>query len=226
MSKPPGEVPPSPISRESLASGELLRRVSAHPGAGPLLTPQERQARFEALMATIAPASDVWLFAYGSMMWNPTVHFEQACTVHVSGWHRSFCLRSSFGRGSVEAPGLMLALEAGGECHGLAYRLAAAKVRDELHLLWQREMVTGVYHARWVQGVLDDGSRASLIAFVVDPGCHAYEGVADEAQQVARIAQATGMLGSNRDYLLHTAEYLRRHGLADPYIERLAQALG
>lgn len=225
MSKPLGDLPASPISRESLASGALLQQVVAHPGAGPLLTAAERQARFDRLMTTVEPNRDLWLFAYGSMLWNPTVHYVQACTVKVQGWHRSFCLRSTFGRGSPERPGLMLAIEAGGECDGLAYRLAAATVRDELHLLWQREMVTGVYQARWLDGRLADGSNVALIAFVVDAKCHNYEPPGDEAHQAARIAQAAGMLGSNRDYLIRTAEYLRHHGLSDPYIDRLVQSL-
>jgi glutathione-specific gamma-glutamylcyclotransferase len=227
MSKPQGEVPPtSPITRESLASGALLRQVRAHPGAGPMLTEAERAARFEALMATIPADADVWLFAYGSMLWNPTVHHIQSSTVRVVGWHRSFCLRSTYGRGSPEQPGLMLAIESGGHCDGLAYCLAAATVRAELHLLWQREMVSGAYHARWLDGRLGDGRDLKLIAFVVDPDCHLYECPADEAQQAARIAAACGMLGSNRDYLERTAQTLLVHGLSDPYVERLMRALG
>lgn len=232
----------NPISREALADGSMLRQFTALAGAHTVLSEAERASRFEALLASIPSGSDLWLFAYGSMLWNPTVHFAQARRVTVKGWHRSFCLRSAAGRGSPERPGLMLGIEPGGECQGLAYRLPVATIRSELHLLWQREMVTGAYRAEWVKGQCDQAGEVDrvsevdqagevdqrgeidLVAFVIDPRSQAYEGRVDEAQQVRRICQASGMLGSNRDYLMMTRSQLRSHGICDDYIERLALA--
>lgn len=214
----------NPITREALADGSMLRQFTALAGAHTVLTEAERAIRFEALIASIPSGSDLWLFAYGSMLWNPTVHFAQAKRVTVKGWHRSFCLRSAAGRGSPERPGLMLGIEPGGQCQGLAYRLPVATIRSELHLLWQREMVTGAYRAEWVKGHCDQQSEFDLVAFVIDPSSQAYEGRIDESQKVRRICQASGMLGSNRDYLMMTRTHLRSHGICDDYIERLALA--
>lgn len=216
------ENPPTPISREALADGSLARRFAAAVGIQNVLDEAERNRRFEMVMADVCEGADLWLFAYGSMLWNPTVHYVESRCVRVSGWRRSFCLRSAAGRGSAEHPGLMLGIEPGGECEGLAYRLAAGQVRNELYLLWQREMVTGSYQARWLKARCRADSEVELVAFVIDPAGSYYEGGLPEVEQARRIHKAAGLLGSNRDYLLRTRFHLRRHGIHDDYIERLA----
>lgn len=214
--------PPTPISREALADGSLVRRFAAAVGHHNVLAEAERQARFEAVFSGLQPGADLWLFAYGSMLWNPTVHYVESRCVRVSGWHRSFCLRSAAGRGSAEHPGLMLGVEPGGECEGLAYRLAPEQARAELHLLWQREMVTGAYQARWLKARCRADTEIDLIVFVIDPSGSQYEGGLPQAEQARRIQSAAGILGSNSDYLLRTRFHLRNHGIHDDYIERLA----
>lgn len=214
--------PPTPISREALADGSLIRQFTAAVGQQNVLDEAERRARFEALLAGHAADTELWLFAYGSMLWNPTVQFVESRCVRVSGWHRSFCLRSTAGRGSAEKPGLMLGIEPGGECEGLAYRLAPEQVRSELHLLWQREMVTGAYQASWLPARCRAESELSLVAFVIDPAGSNYEGGLPVDEQARRIHAASGLLGSNLDYLLRTRFHLRRLGIQDDYIERLA----
>lgn len=217
--------PESPITRESLASGALRKRfVEASGSTAHLLSEAERNARFEAVLERVPPGEDLWVFAYGSMLWNPTVHYVEARTVTVHGWHRSFCLGSHVGRGSHEHPGLMLGLEPGGTCQGLAYRLPAAAIRQELHLLWQREMLTGAYQAGWLSGVCSKDVEISLVAFVIDPCAGNYEGGLPDEVQIQRIRHAHGYLGSNRDYLLKTRSHLRSLGVCDDYIERLALA--
>ena len=87
------------------------------------------------------------MFAYGSLMWNPALEFAERSTAKIEGWRRSFCFWTPLGRGTPELPGLMLALEPGGDCEGIAYRLAPHQVRSELAILWNREMLSGVYQA-------------------------------------------------------------------------------
>jgi glutathione-specific gamma-glutamylcyclotransferase len=217
--------PPSPISRESLADGTLLRRFTELSLANTLLADDERLARLERLLASVPPNHDLWVFAYGSMLWNPTVHYVEARTVTVADWHRTFCLRSAVGRGTPEQPGLMLGIEPGGRCQGLAYRLPASAIRDEMHLLWQREMLTGAYEAKWVNGFCANHIEIPLVAFVIDPTTQAYEGCLSEDAQIQRIRRAEGILGSNRDYLFKTRSHLRSLGICDEYIERLADQL-
>ena len=108
------------------------------------------------------------MFAYGSLMWNPALEFAEAQPCQVEGWRRSFCFWMPLGRGTPELPGLMLALERGGECEGIAYRLAPDQVQSELAILWNREMLAGVYQPRWVPTTLRDGRTVTAVTFVVD----------------------------------------------------------
>lgn len=216
------ENPPTPISREALADGTLVRQFTQAVGAAGVLSEAERAARFEALLAAVPAGQDLWVFAYGSMLWNPTIHYVESRVVRVPGWRRSFCMRSTAGRGSPEHPGLMLGIEPGEGCEGLAYRLAADTVRDEMHLLWQREMVTGSYQAKLLDAACRQQTRMCVVGFVIDPKGPTYEGDVPEAEQISRISRAAGLLGSNRDYLLRTRLHLRRHAIHDDYIERLA----
>ena len=216
--------PESLISRDALANGSMLRHFIKAAGQVNLLSETERNARFEAVFASVPAGEDLWLFAYGSMLWNPTVHFAESRTVTVRDWHRSFCLRSTAGRGSAQHPGLMMGIEPGGICQGLAYRVPAATMRAELHLLWQREMLTGAYQAYWVKGVCSGKIEISLLSIVIDPGAAHYEAELQEDVQIQRIRHAQGFLGSNRDYLFKTRSHLRALGIFDEYIERLARA--
>jgi hypothetical protein len=101
-------------------------------------------------------------------MWNPALEFAEASACHVEGWRRSFCFWVPLGRGTPELPGLMLALEAGDGCEGIAYRISPEKVRSELAILWNREMLSGIYQARWVPTRLRDGRIVTAVTFVVD----------------------------------------------------------
>lgn len=102
-------------------------------------------------------------------MWNPTLEFEESCTGMLVDWHRAFCLRLTAGRGTVCQPGHMLALKEGGRTTDVAYRLPDASLKQELSLLWKREMTTGCYLPTWCQLALDDGRTVSAPVFIMDP---------------------------------------------------------
>jgi cation transport protein ChaC len=138
----------------------------------------------------------------------------------VYGWHRKFCLHLTSGRGSPEQPGLMLALDRGGACVGVSLRIPAAILREELALVWRREMFSGAYEARWLAGRVG-GEPARLLTFVANRAQPRYIGTLDEAEIVRRLAHARGHLGSGREYLEHTVAALQARGLHDAKMQRL-----
>src|SRR5689334_23181773 len=122
------------MTRESLADGSFQAAAAKiDPNAG-FLTNDERAASLGALLGERMGRQDIWIFAYGSLIWNPLIHFVEQRGARLHGWHRRFCLWTAAGRGTPERPGLFLSLERGGSCRGVAFRIAA-EAPDELNLL-------------------------------------------------------------------------------------------
>jgi cation transport protein ChaC len=165
-----------------------------------------------------------WVFAYGSLLWNPLFPVAEMRAATLRGMHRSFCLWSYGTRGTRDVPGLVLALEPGGSCRGVALRLPAPLAIDELHLLWRREMVVGSYRPRWVR-VESDGRPLTALAFVVKRDHPQYAGKLDIATQADVIGRACGVYGSSLDYLERTRVALVAHGIVDAYLETIATAV-
>ena len=190
-----------------------------------LLTAAERDASLAALLAARPepPGGGAWVFAYGSLIWNPAMEFIERRVARLHGWHRSFCLSTKAGRGSPELPGLVLGLDRGGACAGAAFLLAEDSLQTELRLLWKREMLAGSYTPRWVR--LRDASGVPFgqaIAFTINRQAAQYAGSLTEEQLIHRLSQAKGSLGSSADYLFQTRAGLRLLGIVDRRIERLA----
>jgi cation transport protein ChaC len=150
------------------------------------------------------------------------VHFLESRPATVQGWHRAFCLSVSVARGTPENPGLMLGLQPGGSCAGVAFRIGEDVMAHELTLLWRREMVAGGYIPLWVPLEADGAPFAQGIAFTVNPAGPAYVGDLPEAEIVRRLATAKGGLGSAAEYLFRTRDGLRQIGMTDPLVERLS----
>jgi len=165
-----------------------------------------------------------WVFAYGSLLWNPLFPFADAKPATLRGLHRHFCLWSLGSRGTVKVPGLVLGLDRGGSCHGVAYRLPARCARAELALLWRREMVVGSYKPRWLQ-VQAAGHSLTALAFVVNRAHPQYAGRLAPQKQAKVLATAQGVFGSSADYLERARVALVTHGIVDPYLEGLAMAV-
>jgi cation transport protein ChaC len=187
------------------------------------LTAEQRRASLDKALQRYAPGEEAWVFAYGSLMWNPAIEFVEQQPCRVDGWRRSFCFWLPMGRGTPELPGLMLALEQGGECEGIAYRLTAEQVQSELPILWNREMLAGIYRPWWVPTNLRDGRRMTSVTFVVDPAHCQYCGDLPMERAAHHIAFAEGRRGACRDYLANTAAHARALGIHDPYIEELVE---
>ena len=205
------------LRREDFTA-ERVRRIAeaaAKRGGVPLMSDEARRASLKAIRDSVPEGQDTWVFGYGSLMWNPAINVVESCKAHVRGYHRTFCLTLGAGRGSPEAPGLMLAIDRGGSCTGVAHRIAAEAVESELSILWLREMISGAYEPRWVNADIDGHARRRVLTFVINRAHPRYEGALPLAQVAQRIAQAHGMLGTNREYLYRTVRHLAELGIDD-----------
>ena len=190
-----------------------------------LLTEAERNASLATLLAARPePAGGgAWVFAYGSLIWNPAMNFVERRFARLHGWHRSFCLSTKAGRGSPELPGLVLGLDRGGACAGAAFLIAEDALEAELTLLWKREMLSGSYTPRWVR-VRDAAGIpfGHAITFTINRQATQYCGILNQEELVHRLTHARGSLGSSADYLFQTRNGLRLLGIVDRRIEYLA----
>jgi cation transport protein ChaC len=210
------------LSRRDLEEGRMRAVYMEAVDPRHPLTDEELDASLAAALKDKPSGSDWWVFAYGSLLWNPLFPFEDAKPATLSGRHRRFCLWSLASRGSANQPGLVLGLDRGGSCHGVVYRLPPSRAHDELKLLWRREMVLGAYKPLWL--TLRCGARPLVaLAFVVDRAHRQYSGKLSMSEQADVIATACGAFGSSADYLERTRVALVTHGIVDPYLERLAR---
>jgi glutathione-specific gamma-glutamylcyclotransferase len=210
------------LTRDNIVDGTLRRWLTRSDPNLKMRSEAEHRAEIATLLAARHDGGgDVWVFGYGSLIWNPAIHTVERRMAELRGYHRRFCLWTHLGRGSAECPGLMLALERGGSCRGVAYRLATAEAEHELLILWQREMVTGAYSPRWVKVRTPEGPLAA-ITFAINRTHSRYAGRLSEAEIAATIARAEGALGRCCSYLFSTVEHLRELGLGDRPLERLA----
>jgi glutathione-specific gamma-glutamylcyclotransferase len=171
-----------------------------------------------ALRAGIEP---VWIFAYGSLMWNPEVAFAEARPAYLHGYHRRFCLYSRDYRGTPERPGLVLGLDRGGSCHGIVYRLPEGGVGEALDRIWAREMTGRVYQMRRIS-VRTPGGAVTAHACVVRRASPDYAGRLSPDETARLLAEAVGGRGSGRDYLANTVRHLDALGIRDGLLLRIA----
>lgn len=168
--------------------------------------------------------SDLWIFAYGSLIWRPGFDFAERRPAHLRGYRRRFCMTSIHYRGTPERPGLVLALDEceGAECAGLAYRVAPPHAAEVHAYLRRRELVSYAYDERFLPLTLDDGRTVEALAYVTNTEHPQYCGDLDLAAQAAMIATAVGPMGPNVEYLLQTEASLLALGIEDPDLSRLA----
>ncbi|MFZ9406295.1 MAG: gamma-glutamylcyclotransferase [Burkholderiaceae bacterium] len=211
------------ITRQSILDGTLLAAVQASLGPGQrLMSDEERRSDIQNLLAQSGQRGDVWVFAFGSLIWNPAFEFVEKQTARIHGWRRAFCLWNKAGRGSPDFPGLMLSLEAGGSCTGVIYRIAASAVLTELDVLWRREMLSYSYRPVWALAHTGQGPIPA-IAFSRNPTHERYAPGLPHDLIVRHIAQAEGRLGRCCDYLFDTVDHLQQLGIRDRYLERIAR---
>lgn len=220
------------MARQMRLTPDHVALVPPHDGA-PVVLPEGREFATEDdhLAATAAilegrpEDGDVWVFAYGSLIWNPDFDFIEERLALAPGWHRSFCLGwIRLYRGCPERPGIMLALDAGGSCRGVALRLPPGQVEDNLLKIIRREQpLRGSYiPARWVSVRTAQG-RLRAIAFAIDRQSDAYLRGLTQDEVVHALATAAGNRGSMAEYLYSTVRHLEDRGIRDSYLWRLQE---
>jgi glutathione-specific gamma-glutamylcyclotransferase len=186
------------------------------------LSPTELLASLRAALEPWRAGTPFWIFAYGSLMWNPSFTHDARHVATIRGYHRSFRVWSRVNRGTPENPGLVLTLECGGSCRGLIYRIAPDRVQEEMSGIWKREMTYGSYRPKWLNCIVGEESIRALV-FTVNRECSGYAGEIPEEVMVEAIASAKGRYGAAHDYLFRTTETLREHGIRDSRVEHLTQ---
>ena len=165
---------------------------------------------------------DLWVFAYGSLMWNPGIHFDEVRRARLDGFARRFALATTIGRGTPECPGLVLTLRRQpGTCQGLAFRIHHAQVEAESRMLWRREMIRGGYCPILLPLDTPQGAIQALV-LTANTAHPQYRGDLSPQDAAATIASACGSVGSNREYLDQLVAQLQVLGIEDAHVRRLA----
>ncbi len=167
-----------------------------------------------------------WVFGYGSLMWRPGFVYEEAQPALMRGVHRSLCIYSHVHRGTPERPGLVLGLDRGGACRGMAFRVAEHLWPDTLHYLREREQATAVYlEQRRPTRLTERGETVTSVCYVVDRTHVQYAGKLS-LEETLRYADSEGRSGTTRDYILSTVDQLAKMRLTDPGLGAIARRLG
>ena len=217
--EPEGAPPAGKVAMEDAAFGPAARALLA---ARPDALGGTGSGGTGSVEAVPADRGEVWVFAYGSLIWKPAFDPVEARPCIVHGWRRSFCLHLESWRGTRDEPGLMLALERGGSCHGMAYRVSADAAEAAIEALLRREIgyVENLLWMRWVKGRIDGAVVPVLASYAAPRGEGSYVRLS-EAGQADRLARAAGHMGSCAAYLHQTVRHLEELGIRDRYLWRL-----
>jgi glutathione-specific gamma-glutamylcyclotransferase len=207
------------LTRENIRSG-AVRKIAADHGLIRVLSDEELAASLGGLLEGVDLSAGVWVFGYGSLIWNPAFHFTDRVVGTVYGFHRRFCLWTHLGRGCPERPGLVLGLERGGCCRGVAYHVAPDCALEELDIVWRREMISDAYVPRWV-AVRTPMATVRAITFTINQAHERYACKLSDEEAAQAIAGASGFLGACADYLINTVDHLAELGIHDRPLERL-----
>ncbi|HWG04325.1 MAG TPA: gamma-glutamylcyclotransferase [Beijerinckiaceae bacterium] len=172
-----------------------------------------------------ANRGDLWVFGYGSLIWRPGFDFEERTLATIWGYRRALCVYSHVHRGSPERPGLVVGLDRGGACRGVAFRVAAARRETTIAYLREREQVTLVYHEADLRAVLADGRRVVTLAYIVDQHHPQYAGRLPVEELARLVRQGVGVSGNDVDYVRSTYEHLATLGIEDRTLAAVVEEL-
>ncbi|MBX5161844.1 MULTISPECIES: gamma-glutamylcyclotransferase [unclassified Rhizobium] len=164
---------------------------------------------------------EIWVFGYGSLMWNPGFEFMERAEALIYGYRRSLCVRSFVHRGTRDSPGLVLGLDRGGACRGMAFRISPEKWDEVIDYLRARELVTNVYLERRVRLQLAGGCRVEAVTYIADRDHEQYAGTLDAFEAARVVSQAKGQSGPNDAYVFNTAMHLKQMGIRDHWLEQV-----
>lgn len=209
---------------ERVAAWDERARKLGHPPSWRLSDQQLEDTRRALLGEAIDAGQDLWVYGYGSLMWDPSFHFTEVRLADLHGYQRRFTYWTRIARGTSERPALMLTLEQGGSecCTGLAFRIAGDDADTESAMLWRREMLRGGYCPTLLPVATPQGPITALV-FACNHAHADYAGEMPLDETAAIIAVAAGVIGTNREYLEQMAGQLHALGIHDPYVHQLMQ---
>lgn len=185
------------------------------------LTEAELVATRDAVMATHPAGEPLWVFGYGSLMWRPGFAWCDRQRATIRGFHRAFCVYSHVYRGTRENPGLVLGLDNGGSCCGIAYQTTPENARATVEYLIRREMVTRVYLPHWVTATLANGRRVRAHTYTAAHDHTQYAGKLTLDEAARYIRKGVGRSGPNPEYLFNTVAHLDELGIVDGPLHEL-----
>ena len=212
------------ITQRSLAQ-DVFREINNRSASPiPMLSKSQQEALMSTFLSSWPPDAECWIFGYGSLLWNPGFEVAERRIGAVYGYHRRFCVWTRLGRGTPEQPGLLMGLDQGGSCRGMALRFSKRSWRQDIANLWRREMNTTAYDARKAKVHTGDGSLQSLV-FVANRQSDHYAGRLPSDQCAYHIGHAKGYLGTCRDYFDAAQQRLVEIGIEDRHIDAIGCSL-
>ncbi len=209
------------LTREALLNGEIERLVDNNQNNIERMSNNERATLVEQTLSALED-SELWVFGYGSLIWNPALNYEEQRRCSIQGFEKKFCFWTTLSRGTVECPGLMMGLVEGGCCNGVAFRIDARNAASELDVLFRREMSYYIYKPTWIEAQCVETKKPfKILTFVVDKENHRFVDNLSIEDTVRTIATAHGPLGRNCDYLFQLSEKMHELGFEEPELEDL-----
>ena len=203
------------LTTENINEGRLGDKIKSISGSDKVLTKNELIKERRKIIPDGGIGEDIYIFGYGSLLWNPTINYETQHLAKIYGFHRSFCMKTHLGRGSFKNPGLMLGLDKGGSCRGSAYKLNKDDAIKNIDILFKREMVTGAYKPKLLKTKLDNHEIVFSLAFTVDKKHKNYFSEKNTFIKANMISKANGFLGSCKEYFEYTLESLEELNIID-----------
>ena len=209
------------LTREALLNGEIERLVHDDQNNIERISDDQRATLVTQTLHALAD-SELWVFGYGSLIWNPALNFEEQRRCSINGFEKKFCFWTTLSRGSVECPGLMMGLVEGGSCNGVAFRIDASNAASELDVLFRREMSHYIYKPTWVEAQCVETKKTfKTLTFVVDKQSHRFVDNLSVKDTVRTLATAQGPLGRNCDYLFQLSEKMHELGFEESELKDL-----
>ena len=213
------------LTKKNIADGYIREFINKAQGGDKVLSDKELFQERNKIIPSSIENVNLYVFAYGSLLWNPTIDFEEQVFGKIYGYHRSFCMLTKLGRGSYKNPGLMLGLDKGGSCKGLLFKLKKKNDIENIDILFKREMVTKAYIPKLLSAYLNDGKQVKALAFTVDKNHKNYFKEKSYVKKIELILKANGFLGSCKEYLKNPSNSLRELGICDKEITNLMKVL-
>ena len=215
-------MPDKPIlTREALLNGEIERLVHDDQNAIERMSDEQRATLVDDTLSALGD-SELWVFGYGSLIWNPALNYEEQRRCVIKGFEKKFCFWTTLSRGTVECPGLMMGLIEGDSCNGVAFRIDAKNAATELDVLFRREMSHYIYKQTWIEAqCVETNNTFKILTFVVDKENHRFVDNLSLEDIVRTIATAQGPLGRNCDYLFQLWDKMRELGFEESELEDL-----